>query len=38
MKALGLLTVANLRDLLPLAVAGRASGALFARAGKAAGR
>ena len=38
MKVLGLLTSANLRDLLPLAAAGRASGALFARAGRAAGR
>jgi hypothetical protein len=37
MKALGLLTVANLRDL-PLEAAGRATGALFARAGRAAGQ
>ena len=36
MKDLGLLTVANLRDLLPLAAAGR--DALFAKAGRAAGR
>lgn len=38
MKAVGLLTVANLRDLLPLEAAGRATGALFAKAGRAAGR
>jgi hypothetical protein len=37
MKDLGLLTVANIRDLLPLAAASRATGALFVKAGRAAG-